>query len=114
MRVKRGSVKNKKHNKVLKQTKGFRLSYSKLYRRAKEALLHSGQYSFAHRKKRAGDFRRLWIQRINASLAEHDMKYSQFIHALETNKIALNRKMLAELGLHNKEIFAEVVNAVKK
>lgn len=114
MRVKRGKNKNQRHKKVLKQTKGFRLSYSKLYRRAKEALLHAGQYSFAHRKKRGGEFRKLWIQRINAALTEHDMKYSQFIHALDENKISLNRKMLAELGLHNKEVFAEVVNAVKK
>lgn len=114
MRIKRGKVKNQKHKDTLKQTKGFRLSYSKLYRRAKEALLHAGQYSYAHRKKRSGEFRKLWIQRINASLTEHDMKYNQFIHALHANKITLNRKMLAELGLHNKEVFAEVVNTVKK
>lgn len=114
MRIKRGKVKNQKHKDTLKQTKGFRLSYSKLYRRAKEALLHAGQYSYAHRKKRSGEFRKLWIQRINASLTEHDMKYNQFIHALNTNKITLNRKMLAELGLHNKKVFAEVVNTVKK
>lgn len=113
MRIKRGKAKHQKHKKVLKQVKGFRLSYSKLYRRAKEALLHAGLYSFAHRKKRGGDFRRLWIQRINASLADHDMKYSQFIHSLTTQKIILNRKILADLGLNNKEVFDEVVKAVK-
>lgn len=114
MRIKRGSTKNQKHKKVLKSAKGYRLSYSKLYRRAKEALLHAGQYSYAHRRKRGNDFRRIWIQRINAALSEHDMKYSQFIHGLNTNNIQLNRKILAELGLHNKEVFAEVVKVVKK
>lgn len=112
MRVKRGATKNKKHKKTLSQTKGYRLSYSKLYRRAKEALLHAGDYSYAHRKKRGNDFRRLWITRINAALSEHDMKYSTFIHLLNENNITLNRKMLAELGMNNKEVFAEIVTAV--
>lgn len=114
MRVKRGTTKNQKHKKVLKSTKGYRLSYSKLYRRAREAMLHAGQYSYAHRKKRSGDYRRLWIERINAALSEHDMKYGQFINGLKTNGISLNRKMLSELALHNKEAFAEVVKSVKK
>lgn len=114
MRVKRGQAKNLKHKRILKSTKGYRLSYSKLYRRAKEAVLHAGQYSYAHRRKRGNDFRRLWIQRINASLSEHNVKYSQFIHALNENNIAINRKMLAELGLHNKAVFAEIVKSVQK
>jgi len=114
MRVKRGKAKRQKHKKVLNSTKGYRLSYSKLYRRAKEALLHAGQYSYAHRRKRGNDFRRLWIQRINAALSEHDLKYSQFIHALNVNKIALDRKSLADLGLHHKAVFAEIVKEVKK
>lgn len=114
MRVKRGKSKNQKHKKVLNSTKGYRLSYSKLYRRAKEAMLHAGQYSYAHRRKRSGDFRRLWIERINAALSDHDMKYSEFINKLKLNDIHLNRKILSELGLHNKDVFAEVVKAVKK
>jgi large subunit ribosomal protein L20 len=114
MRIKRGKTKNKRHKKVLKQTKGFRLSYSKLYRRAKEALLHAGQYSFAHRRKRGSQYRRIWIERINAALKKHDIKYSQFMHALKLNKIELNRKMLAELAHNDPKVFAEIIKVVKK
>ncbi len=114
MRVKRGQAKKQKHKRILNSTKGYRLSYSKLYRRAREAVLHAGQYSFAHRRKRGNDFRRLWIQRINASLSQHDMKYNQFISQLSKNNILINRKMLSEIGLHHQEVFAEIVKTVKK
>ncbi|MFQ5492714.1 MAG: 50S ribosomal protein L20 [Candidatus Dojkabacteria bacterium] len=113
MRVKRGATKNKKHKKVLKAAKGYRLSYSKLYRRAKEALLHAGQYSFAHRRKRQGQYRRLWIERINAALSDKDIKYSQFISKLKGEQIELNRKVLADLALNHEEVFAQIVKAVK-
>lgn len=112
MRVKRGTTKKAKHKKVLNQTKGFRLSYSKLYKRAKEALLHAGQYSFSHRKKRKSQFRRLWIERISAGLSRHDMSYSKFIDALNKKNIKLNRKMLAELSLNNQDVFDKVVESV--
>lgn len=112
MRVKRGKSKTKKHKKVLKKAKGYRLTYSKLYRRAKEALLHAGQYSYNHRKKRGNDFRRLWIQRINGALDSYDMSYSKFIGALKKEKIDLNRKMLSEIALNRPEIFEEIVEQV--
>lgn len=114
MRIKRGKTKRQKHKKVLKAAKGYRLSYSKLYRRAKEALLHAGQYSYAHRKKRANDFRKLWIQRINGALTEYDLSYSKFINLLSKDKIELNRKMLAELAVEEPEAFRAVVEKVKK
>lgn len=113
MRIKRGKVKHKKHKKVLKLAKGYRLSYSKLYRRAKEALLHAGQYSIQHRKKRKGQFRKLWIQRINAALSKHDVKYSKFIKQLDNSKIVLNRKMLADLALNYDYVFSEIVKETK-
>lgn len=113
MRVKRGTTKKRKHKKVLEQTKGYRLSYSKLYRRAREALLHAKQYSYGHRRKRQGQFRRLWIQRINAGLQDKDMKYSSFIHSLKNKNIELNRKILADLALNHEQVFAEVVNSAK-
>lgn len=113
MRVKRGLTKNRRHKKVLAQTKGFRLSYSKLYRRAREAVLHAGQYSFAHRRKRPGQFREIWIERISAGLAQEDMKYSRFIAALNKNKVELNRKILADLALNHSQVFSEVVKSVK-
>lgn len=114
MRVKRGKVKRRKHKKVLKSAKGYRLTYSKLYTRAKEARLHAGQYSYDHRKKRGNNFRKLWIQRINGALKEHDIKYSQFINLLKKSKIELNRKMLSELAINKPEVFNEIVAEVKK
>ena len=94
MRIKRGLTKKNKHNKVLKLAKGYRLTKSKLYRRAKEQLLHSGEYSYAHRKKRQSNFRTIWISRINAALTDYGLSYSRFIKGLKENKIELNRKVL--------------------
>jgi large subunit ribosomal protein L20 len=113
MRVKRGKVKNAKHKKVLAATKGYRLSYSKLYKRAKEAILHASKYSFAHRRKRQSQFRNVWIRRINAGLTESDMKYSVFINSLKKKDIALDRKVLAGLALDYPETFKKVVEAAK-
>ncbi len=89
------------------------MSYSKLYKRAKEAVLHAGQYSFAHRRKRQGQYRKLWIERINAALQKHNLKYGIFINKLATNKIELNRKILANLALDNEKAFDAVVASVK-
>lgn len=113
MRVKRGTIKKQKHNKVLKQAKGYRLTKSKLYRRAKEQLLHSGSYSYAHRKKRGADKRRLWIIRINAALNESDLNYSRFIKNLKDKKIILDRKVLADIALNEPEVFNKIVQEVK-
>lgn len=113
MRIKRGLAKKRKHNKVLELTKGYRLSYSKLYRRAKEALLHAGQYAFNHRKKRGGDFRQLWIKRINAALSDKNLRYSEFINKLNKSNVTLNRKVLAALALDNPKVFGAVVEAVR-
>jgi large subunit ribosomal protein L20 len=113
MRVKRGITKHRRHAKVLKLAKGYRMSNSKLYKRAHEAVMHAGQYSLIHRRHRAAQFREIWIERINAALIEYGMKYGQFISALKSNNITLNRKMLASLALDNKQAFAEVVNQVK-
>jgi len=114
MRIKRGQQKNAKHKKVLSKTKGYRMSYSKLYKRAKEAVLHAGEYSFAHRKKRKNDFRRLWITKISSALEEFDMNYSTFIKLLTKNKIELNRKMLSQLSEERPESFKEIVESLKK
>lgn len=113
MRVKRGITRQRKHRKILKLAKGYRLSYSKLYKRAHEAVMHAGQYSLMHRRHRAAQFREVWIERINAALSEYDMKYGKFINALKANNIQLNRKVLAALALDHKEAFAAVVAKVK-
>lgn len=114
MRIKRGKTKRQKHKKVLKLAKGYRLSYRRSYRRAREANLHAGDYSFADRKKRKSQFRKLWIQRINAALKEENIKYSEFINKLKEANIELDRKMLAELAYSYPETFREVVKTVKK
>lgn len=113
MRIKRGLSKHRKHKAVLEATKGFRMSYSTLYRRAKEGMMHAGQYAFAHRRKRQGQFRQTWIQRINAALTETDISYSAFIDKLAKSNIELNRKMLADIALNDTKVFAEIVKAVK-
>ncbi|MBP9758184.1 50S ribosomal protein L20 [Candidatus Dojkabacteria bacterium] len=114
MRIKRGQVKNRRHKKILDLTKGYRLTYHRLYRRAKEALLHAGQYSLNGRRKRSGDFRRLWISRINAALSKYDMKYSVFMDTLNKAEIKINRKVLSTLALDYPEVFQNIVESVKK
>lgn len=115
-RVKTGTTRRRRHKKVLQQTKGYRLTYSKLYKRAHEMLLHAGEYSFAGRKQRKRQLRRLWIQRINAALSnlENDLNYSRFIHALKQKDIKLNRKMLAYLALKQPKVFKKIVDKVQK
>lgn len=113
-RAKTGTIRRKRHKKVLKQAKGYRGTYSKLYKRAHEAVLHAGQYAYAGRKLRKRDMRKLWIMRINAGLKtiEAKLNYSRFIHILKENKIELNRKMLAELAVRDLDAFKTVVDKV--
>lgn len=114
MRIKRGHTKRQKHNKVLKATKGYRMSYSRLYRRALEAFKHAGSYSFAHRRHRRGQMRGDWIKIIAAALTSQQVSYKDFVAGLRKNQIALNRKMLAEMAQVSPEHFAEVVATAVK
>ena len=98
-RVKRGMTRHARHKKVMKLTKGYRASNSKLYRVANEQLLHSLYYSFAHRRKKKGDFRKLWITRINAAARMNDLSYSKMIYGLKKAGVEVNRKVLAELAV---------------
>jgi large subunit ribosomal protein L20 len=111
-RSKTSTVRRTKHKKVLKLAKGFRGSNRRLYKRAHEAVLHSGQYAYAGRKLRKRDMRKLWIMRINAGLktVNPDFKYSRFIKALKDNQIELNRKMLAEMAATDMDAFKTVVS----
>lgn len=104
---------NKRRRNILSQVKGYRFARSKKKRAAREAIYHAGLYSFAHRKDKKNDFRRLWIARINAALQTHGMKYSRFIKALADKNITLDRKVLATLAKDRPEAFAKVVEAVK-
>src|SRR3989338_8317034 len=100
-RVKTGTTKRARHKKILKANEGYRSAKRRLVRVAHEALLHAGEYAFAGRKLRKRDIRALWIQRIGAGLKEtdSDISYSRFISNLKTNKVELDRKILAELAL---------------
>lgn len=115
MRSKTGKTRKKRHKKVLKRTKGMRMTKGRLYKVSKEADLHAGQYAFMGRKLRKRDLRKLWIQRINAALQAygHNLKYSRFIHLLKKSKISLNRKILADLAINDQEAFDSVVKTAK-
>jgi len=113
MRVKRGIKRHRKHKKILKATKGYRLTKSKLYRVAHEAYLHAGNYAFAGRKLRKRDFRRLWIQRLNAALRGQGLTYSKFIPMLNQANIKLNRKTLANIATHDPQTFSHILEKVK-
>lgn len=108
-RVKRGNVARKRRKKILKQTKGFRGGLSKLIRPAKQALLHALSNQFSDRRKRKGQFRRLWIGRIKAALQSNNLRYSEFIGNLAKQSIQINRKMLSELAVNNPAIFNSIV-----
>jgi large subunit ribosomal protein L20 len=115
-RTKTGTVRHLKHKKVLKLAKGFTGTNNRLFKRAHEAVLHAGQYAYAGRKIRKRDMRKLWIIRINAGLSaiESELNYSRFIHALRDKKIDLNRKILADLVVHDLDAFKEIVSTVNQ
>ena len=112
-RVKRGTIKNKSRKNTLAQVKGYRFGRSTKKKMATEAIAHAGAHAFAHRKDKKANFRRLWNIKINAEARKYEMSYSQFIHALKTKGIALNRKMLADMAEHASDSFKRVIDAVK-
>lgn len=112
-RVKRGVTARKRHKKVLKAAKGYRGARSRIYRVAKQAVIKAAQYAYRDRKQRKRNFRSLWIIRINAAVRELGMSYSRFINGLKKANITIDRKVLADLAVHNKKAFAAVVDKVK-
>jgi len=116
-RVKKGVNALKTRKNVLRKAKGFRFGRSTKEKQAYEALMHAGAYSFAHRRDKKGDFRRLWNVRINAALtgldSEHRLSYSKFIGALKKKNISVNRKMLSEIAATNPEAFKRLVSQAK-
>ena len=108
-RVKRGVGAKKRHKKVLEQAKGYYGNKSRSFRAANEQVMHSGQYAFRDRRARKGEFRRLWIQRINAACRLHDMSYSRFIAGLNAAGIEVDRKILADLAVTDAAAFGALV-----
>ena len=112
-RVKKGVHALKRRRSILKQAKGFRHGRSKKERQAKEALLHAGNYSFAHRKDKKSHNRKLWNIKINAGARELGLSYSKLIGALKKKSIMLDRKILADFAEHHPNTFAKILEAVK-
>jgi large subunit ribosomal protein L20 len=113
MRVKRGTTTNRRHHKILKLAKGYRLGRKNIFKRAKEAVMMAGQNAYSSRRKKKSDFRKLWIIRINAAVREFGLSYSTFINKLTRADIKLNRNILSELSIHNPETFKKIVEKVK-
>lgn len=113
-RVKGGFTTRRRHKKVLKLAKGYRGAKSKLYRPAHEQVMKSLAYAYAHRKKRKGDFRKLWIARINAATRLSGMSYSRFISGLKKAGVQINRKVLADLAVNDLNAFNQLVKVAKE
>ena len=112
-RVKGGTVARARRKKVLKQAKGYFGSKHRLFKTAHEQVMHSGNYAFRDRKQNKRNFRKLWITRINAGCRENEISYSRFINGLNKAGVTVNRKMLSELAIDNKEAFADLVTIAK-
>ena len=113
-RVKGGTVSRARRKKVLNRAKGYFGSKHRLYKTAQEQLMHSGVYSFNDRKKNKGNFRKLWITRINAACRMNNRSYSKFIDGLNKAGVEINRKMLSELAIQDMNEFNKLVEVAKK
>ena len=112
-RVKNGAVTKARHKKILKQARGYFGSKHRLYKSAKEQLMHSGQYAFRDRKQKKREFRKLWITRINAACRQNDISYSRFIEGLTKAGVEVNRKMLSEIAINDPKMFSEFVKIAR-
>ena len=113
-RVKRAVNAQKKRRTTLERASGYRGQRSRLYRKAKEQVTHSLVYSYRDRKARKGDFRKLWIQRINAAAREQGMTYNRFIQGLKLAGVGVDRRVLAELAVSDPGAFAQLVELARK
>ncbi len=113
-RVKRAANAHKKRRVTLERASGYRGQRSRMYRKAKEQVLHSMTYAYRDRKDRKGDFRRLWIQRINAAARSNGITYNRFIQGLKAAGVEVDRRMLAELAVADAPAFTALVEVAKK
>ncbi len=112
-RVKRGTHGKKKHKAVLDRAKGFRGARSRRFKVAKEAVWHADRYAYRDRRARKGDFRKLWITRINAAARVEGMSYSRLMHGLKLAEVQVDRKNLADLAVRDPKAFGELVTLAK-
>ncbi|MCX2976834.1 50S ribosomal protein L20 [Candidatus Marimicrobium litorale] len=112
-RVKRGVVANRRHKKILKQAKGYYGARSRIFRVAKQAVTKAGQYAYRDRRQRKRQFRALWITRINAQSRANGLSYSRLINGLKKADVQLDRRVLADLAVHDKPAFAAIVEQAK-
>jgi large subunit ribosomal protein L20 len=112
-RVKRAVNAHKKRRAVMEEAKGYRGQRSRLYRKAKEQVLHSRVYSFNDRREKKGDFRRLWITRINAAVRENGLTYNRFIQGLNVAGIEVDRRMLSDMAIHDAQAFKALVEVAR-
>jgi large subunit ribosomal protein L20 len=113
-RVKNAVNAHKKRRTILEQAEGYRGQRSRLYRKAKEQVIHSLNYAYRDRRARKGDFRRLWIQRINAASRQNGLTYNRLIQGLNLAGVEVDRRMLAELAVNDAPAFAQLVDVAKK
>ncbi len=113
-RVKNGMVRHRRHKKILKMARGYVGARSRHFRPANEAVMHSLWYAYQHRKKRKGDFRRLWIARINAAARLNGLSYSRFINGLHRAGVGLDRKILADMAVRDMDSFKVLVAKAKE
>jgi len=114
MRVKRGNVLQKSHKKIIKYAKGFRGSKSRLFVAANQAIMQAWKNAYRDRRKRKRDFRSLWIVRINAACRMQGLTYGSFINGLLKANVSLNRKMLSELAVHDRDAFNKLIEMAKE
>jgi large subunit ribosomal protein L20 len=113
-RVKKGAARRQSKKRIFKDVKGFRGPRSKNWRLAQEARVRAGVYAFKDRRRKKRDFRSLWITRISAACAERGLRYSRFIYGLKMAQVALNRKILSEMAIHDPEGFDQVVEIARQ
>jgi len=112
-RVKGGPVAHRRHKKIIKMAKGHRGLRHKVFRRASESVLHALRYAYEHRRDRKGEFRKLWIQRINAAARGHGLSYSRLINGLNKAGVAVDRKILADLAVRDAAAFGALAQTAK-
>ncbi len=113
MRVKGGGHRRRRHQKIIRRTKGYWGTRNNLFRRANQAWMKAQWYAYRDRRRRRRDLRRLWITRINAAARMNDMSYSRFIHGLKQANVELDRKVMADIAVRDAETFARLVEVAK-